>query len=73
MVRLYCRYEGKHGQRQGHLGEARINMALSQATLGEPGDPEARRIKGRQKDWIMEMAALYREGQLGEGQPNSQA
>lgn len=31
---------------------------------------EARRVKGRQKDWVMEMAGLYRGGQLGEGQPS---
>ena len=31
----YCRYEGEHSQRQGHLEEARVDMTLGHVRGGK--------------------------------------
>lgn len=35
--KVYCRYEEKHSQRQGHLGEPRVDMTLNHMRRGERG------------------------------------
>ena len=32
---VYCRYEGEQSQRQGHLGESKVEMSLSQVKREE--------------------------------------
>lgn len=53
MAEVYCRYEGEHSQRQGHLGESRMTLRWSvrraEKKEGKLGDQEARKVKGRQK------------------------
>lgn len=35
--KVYCRYEKKHSQKEGHLGESRVNRTMRQAIKGEQG------------------------------------
>lgn len=51
--KVYCRYKGEHSQKQGLLGEPRVNVTLTltesgeEKGRGEPGDQETRGQEGK--------------------------
>lgn len=76
---FFCRYKGERRQRE----ELRLNMAvtLNQAMkrgVGRAREEHPRKVPGAKrprdkrakKNWCSQMAGLYREEQLGEGQPS---
>jgi hypothetical protein len=75
--KIYFRYVGEHSQGQKDRGKSKVTRTLSwtlrgERRTGERGeqDQEARRVNGTPKGWVIKMAEIYREGQLGKGQHN---
>lgn len=79
--KFYYRYKREHRQRQRHLEESRVSMSTDSTwsceekgkgggrTRGQGVSQETRsprKQKGRYRKWL----GLYRQEQLGEGQPN---
>ena len=77
---VYCRNTGEHSQRQGHLGESRVDVTSRwswdmweterEKETGERGtqcsSQEAKDIQG----WVTIKSGLCREEPLREGQPS---
>lgn len=75
--KVYCRYAGGHGRRQGHLGKSRVDVTRQSWTMWErrgrergergtrrssPGGQSSKKVR------VTKMSVLYREEALGEGQ-----
>lgn len=66
--KIYYRCVGENSQRQGHRGESRVDM--SHVRRGQRRGREGIQVRlpggskeSRQKDQIIKMVGLYREGQ----------
>lgn len=56
-----CRRVGEHSQRQGHVGESRVDRTLSHVRGGEPGAATRKPRRVDQKDQVAKMVRVYRE------------